>query len=200
MKQVEITYRANMAELEKLNAKLEKAEKAYSKKLAAAQKAGVAEWDDEQHREWMQGIEKTECGFIKNEEDVKKNGAWFDMMMAEDRVAEAKEKIQRAEAKFEKAEEAVNAYHEELERMADLKMKEELWKFEFEEEQREWAKDGITLTGRYTGMTPQGKRFWIYGNHGFTRRSLHCFTLTIDTETIFTSGEFWRAYSVIKNS
>ena len=101
---------------------------------------------------------------------------------------------------LDKAEAELNAYHEEVERIEDLKKKEELFKLEFEQEQKEWAKDGITLKGRYYGTTPQGKKFWIEGNNGFTRRSLHCFTLTIDGETIFTSGEFWRAYGVIKNS
>ena len=69
---------------------------------------------------------------------------------------------------------------------------------EFEKEQKQWAKDGITLEARYYGTTPNGKRFYIERNNGVTFRSMHCFTLTIDGETIFTSGEFWRAYAEIK--
>ena len=81
-----------------------------------------------------------------------------------------------------------------------LVKKEELYRLEFEEERKEWLKDGIVLESRYYGMTPSGQRFYIHGNCGMTLRSRHCFTLTINGDTIFTSGEFWRAYSVIKRS
>ncbi len=199
MKRVEISYRTNMAELSKLNERLEKAEKALAKKRAIAEKLGVANWSVEEHLEWLRSIPKTDNGFILEKNDIKKNGAWFDLSLAEDRVDEIKYKIEKAEEKLDKAEDAVNAYHEEVERIEDLKRKEELFKLEFEEEQREWAEDGITLEGRYYGLTPQGKKFWIEGNNGFTRRSLHCFTLTIDGETIFTSGAFWIAYAEIRN-
>lgn len=200
MKRVEISYTAKMAELNKLIERLDKAGKALAKKRAIAEKLGVADWDDEEHMEWLRSVPTTENGFIIEKADVKKNGAWFDLSLAEDRVEEIRSQIEKAEERLDKAEAELNAYHEEVERIEDLKKKEELFKLEFEQEQKEWAKDGITLKGRYYGTTPQGKKFWIEGNSGYTRRSLHCFTLTIDGETIFTSGEFWRAYGVIKNS
>ena len=200
MKRVEISYTAKMAELNKLIERLDKAGKALAKKRAIAEKLGVADWNDEEHMEWLRSVPTTENGFIIDKNDVKKNGAWFDLALAQDRMAEIWSKIADAEERLDKAEAELNAYHEEVERIEDLKKKEELFKLEFEQEQKEWAKDGITLKGRYYGTTPQGKKFWIEGNNGFTRRSLHCFTLTIDGETIFTSGEFWRAYGVIKNS
>lgn len=199
MKRVEITYRSNMNELNKLNARLERAEKAFQKKLAVAEKYGVAEWTGAQRREWLATV-PTENGWIQNKEDIKKNGAWIDLAGAKDDLQTAKEAIERAEARFDKAEQELKAYHEELDRLTDLQAKEELMKKEFEEEQKEWKKDGITLNGRYWGETPKGKRFNITGNNGWTRRSLHCFTLMIDGNCIFTSGEFWRAYGVIKNS
>ena len=102
--------------------------------------------------------------------------------------------------KLAKAEDEVNTYYAEVEKIADLKAKEELFKNRFEEEQKEWTKDGITLEERYNGKTPSGKQFWIGGNRGFTNRSWHCFTLYIDGVCIFTSGEFWRCYATIKKS
>lgn len=120
------------------------------------------------------------------------------MICAESRIKEIKSSIERAEKRLAKAEQEVSAYYEELDKLADLKAKEEFMKKQFEQEQKEWKKDGITLESRYLGYTPQGRRFTIHGNNGFTNRSLHCFQLIIDGETIFTSGEFWRAYSEIK--
>lgn len=200
MKRAEINYSTKVAELNKLNERLQKAEKALAKKRAIAEKYGVAEWTKEQHLDWLHTVPTSEWGFILNDSDIKKNGAWIDLGMAEDRVAEIEYKIEKAEERLDKAEEELDAYHKELEQIEDLKRKEELFKLAFEEEQKEWAKDGITLTSRYMGYTPSGKSFWITGNNGFTKRSLHCFTLIIDGNTIFTSGEFWRAYGVVLNS
>lgn len=198
MKMVEITFRSYQKGLEKLNAQLEKAESTYNKKLAAAKKYGVENWTSNDRHEWIQTVKTTESGFFINKADEKKNGAWFDMICAEDRIKEIKISIERAEKRLTMAEQEVSAYYEELDKLADLKAKEELMKKQFEQEQKEWKKDGITLESRYLGYTPQGRRFTIHGNNGFTNRSLHCFQLIIDGETIFTSGEFWRAYSEIK--
>lgn len=200
MKMVEIKYQSHVTELNKLNARLERAEKKLEKKQAAAEKQGVADWTNEDRLAWLKTVEVTDMGWIVNKADQKKNGAWFDLYSAIDEVEEIKGRIERAEARFEKAEAELEEYHKELEEVKSLKEKEELWKLEFEQEQKAWAKDGIKLERRYSGETPNGKRFAIYGNNGFTNRSLHCYTLYIDGETIFTSGEFWRAYGVIKNS
>ena len=199
MKAIEIKHTSIMNELVKLNARLEKAQKNLEKKMAIAEKLGVADWTNEEHYEWMQTIE-TNNGWIVNKSDIKKNGAWFDVYRAKSDVTEIQRSIANAEKRFAQAEAKLNEYHAELERIANLKEKEELRKLEFEAEQKEWAKDGITLDGRYYGTTPNGKKFIIYGNNGFTLRSWHCVTLRIDGETIFTSGEFWRAYGVVKNS
>ena len=199
MKMVEITNRAIMNELEKLNARLQRAEKALEKKRAAAEKIGVADWSWEDWYAFMQTVE-TKNGWIVNKEDVKKNGAWSDLWGAERDIKDIKEQIANAERRLAKSEAAVEEYHKEVEAIEDLKRKEELFKLEFEKEQKEWAKDGIKLVSRYTGETPSGKWFQIEGNNGFTNRSRHCFTLYIDGKTIFTSGEFWRAYGVIKRS
>lgn len=198
-KMVEITNRSIIKELEKLNTRLEKAQARYEKKIAIAKKYGVSEWGYEEWRAWMDTVE-TQNGWIVNKEDVKKNGAWHDIGRAESDIREIRESIAYEEKRLAKSEQEVAEYHAKIEAMEDMKAKEELYKLEFEQEQKEWAKDGITLEKRYFGTTPNGKRFCIMRNCGFTERSWHCFTLYIDRETVFTSGEFWRAYMVIKNN
>ena len=199
MKRVEIKFTAIAKELEKLSARLERAEKKLEKKTARADKYGVSNWSSEDRQEWIKTIE-IENGWIVNKEDIDKNGAWFEYICAKSEVEDIKRSIEKTEARLAKADAEVEAYHKEIEAIEDLKKKEELAKLEFEAEQREWLKDGIKLKSRYYGDTPSGKRFVIYSNNGFTTRSRHCFTLRINYETVFTSGEFWRAYNVIKNS
>ena len=199
MKQIEITLASNVKEMEKLTARLKRAEKSYAKKLAAAEKFGVANWSGKEHNAWLQTV-PTENGWIINKEDVKKNGAWFDLVRAKDDLEDIRERIANAEKRLEKAQTAADAYHEELRQITDLKQREELMKLEFEQEQKEWKKDGINLERRYAGTTKSGKRFDIYGNNGITDRSSHCYTLWLDGEVIFTSGEFWRAYGIIKKA
>lgn len=199
MKRIEITYSAYQKELEKLNSQLDRAQAKLEKKLAIAQKYGVENWNNDEHTEWLKTVETVNFRIV-NKEDVKKNSAWFDLFSARYDIKDIQGRIKRAEARLEKAEKEVNKYYEELQRIEGFKAKEELMQKRFEQEQEEWAKDGITLKGRYYGTTPSGKSFDIYGNNGITLRSMHCFTLAINGETIFTSGEFWRAYAIIKNS
>lgn len=198
MKRAEITFRSDARELEKLAARLERAEKSFAKKRAAAEKMGVADWTVDEWRTWIETVETTENGWIVNKADVKKNGAFNDMYFAEQEIADVKARIEKAEARFEKSRAAVEAVYKKIREEEDLKKKEALAKAEFEQEKKEWAKDGIELEGRYYGRTPNGAKFWVERNHGFTNRSFHCFTLTIGGETVFTSGEFWRCYAVIR--
>lgn len=200
MKRIEITFNSYQKELEKLNAQLDRAKAKLEKKLVVAQKYGVENWTPDDRLAWVQTVPTTESGFLINKADEKKNGAWWDMVCTRDEIEDLQDRICRAESRLEKAEREVNAYYEELNKFADLKAKEELMRKRFEQEQAEWKKDGITLKGRYYGITPNGKNFDIYGNNGISLRSRHCFTLRIDGETIFTSGEFWRAYAIIKKS
>lgn len=52
-----------------------------------------------------------------------------------------------------------------------------------------------------TGITAQGNRFTWVGNTGYTTRSWHCGTLTIDGQgTIFTSGSVAKALEYILNN
>ena len=197
-KMVEITYMSEVKELEKLQTRLEKHEAKLVKVQAKAEKLGVTD-DSEAHRAWLATVE-TRDGFIVNKADIQKNGVFFDLIGEQSEIADLKRRIEKAEARLAKKQEALEAYNEEIAKVADLKAKEQMMKESFEQEQKEWAKDGIKLEHRYSGETPNGKRFNIYRNSGATLRSLHCFTLMIDGDTIFTSGEFWRAYAVVKNS
>lgn len=198
MKRVEITLRSYMRELGKLNARLERAEKSYEKKLAAAVKYGVDQWGCDEHNEFIKNAESTQYGFLINKEDIKKNGAWWDLVHVNSELKDVRDTIARYEKRLADAQNEVDKYHAEVAKIEDIKAKEELMKKEFEDEQKEWAKDGITLEHRYYGTTPNGKRFVIYGNNGWTERSWHCVTLKVDGCVIFTSGEFWRAYAYIQ--
>lgn len=199
MKMIEIAYASEIKELEKLEARLERHTARLAKAQAKAEKLG-ATWTDEEHREWINTIPKNEMGFLLDKEAIKKNGAWYDLIGAERDLESTKWSIERAKARLEKKAQAVEEYRQEIANIEDLKKREELMKAEFEAEQKEWAKDGITLESRYMGTTPQGKRFWIYRNSGYTERSWHCYTLMLDGQVIFTSGEFWRAYGIVKNN
>lgn len=201
MKRVEITFNKYQKELEKLNSQLEKAKAMYEKKLTKAKKFGVENWTREDHDEFARNCETTPNGFFINKKDIDKNTAWWDMVCQEDRIKELEDAITRAEKRLEKSEKEVNEYRARLNDLEGIKAKEEFMRKEFEDEKKEWAKDGIELYDRYSGKTPSGKFFIIYANnYGFTDRSLHCFSLRIDGNVIFTSGEFWRAYKIIKKN
>lgn len=199
MKQAEIRYNTVVKEIEKLEARLAKAEAKLEKKTALAEKYGVKEMTVTEYREWISTVECDENFTIKSKEDIKKNGAYFDYRSAKSDVEDIKRHIENAEQRLVKRLEAYEKEQELEKQIADAKSIEEKWQLEFEAEQKEWAKDGITLTSRYAGTTPQGKHFSIYGNCGWTMRSRRCFTLYIDGNVIFTSGYFWRAYIEIKN-
>ena len=59
MKRVEITFTKYQKELEKLNAQLERAKKAYNKKLAIARKYGVDRWTSEDRQNWLKTVPTT---------------------------------------------------------------------------------------------------------------------------------------------
>lgn len=202
MKRIEITYRKDIGELEKLSAKLERAEKALSKKAAVAEKLGVKDWNIEDHTAWIKTVELIDGFRMANESDIRKNGAWFEYIEAVDTVQEIKTRIDKAEKHLQKVETEIDEYRATVAALENLKAKEELQKLDLEQERKEWAKDGITLEDRYFGLTPSGKRFVIYGNNACVecQRGWHCYTLRIDGNVIFTSGEFWRAYAIVKNS
>lgn len=204
-------------ELDKLNAQLERAKKSYEKKLAAAQKLGVAEWTCEDRNEWLTTVKTTEFGYIIDKADAKKNGAWFDLFSAKHDVEDIEGRIERAKhilskymGKYEKeleqeaADEITTQRSELMNRYTAPKLTEEEVRAIQESIRVEWAKDGITITEFYgsglSGLTPNGKKFNFYGNSGITERSWHCYTLNINGYTMFTSGTVCSCYKTIKRS
>jgi chromosome segregation ATPase len=196
MKMVEINLRSLANDMNKLLEKKARTEKKLEKATAKVEKLNC-KWTWEEHKAFLDNAPRNDI-WLADKDDIKKNGAWFDWTRAQDDLKEIIGRIERMQNKIEKAEEKVDEYHAEVEKIEDAKKREELWKLEFEQEQKEWAKDGIKLNRRYAGETPSGKKFEIYGNQGFTNRSRHCFTLYINGNTVFTSGEFWRCYMIIK--
>ena len=110
MKMVEIRYNKEVKELEKLNARLESAKKAYNKKLETAKKYGVENWTNEDRHEWSKTVEKTENGFLVNNSDIKIVGAWFELQCAKDEVKDVEKAIERAEKRLEHAEMKMNEH------------------------------------------------------------------------------------------
>jgi prefoldin subunit 5 len=197
MKRVEITYTSKTKELEKLETRLARQKAKLEKVQAKAEALGVADMDIAAHRAWLENVPKN--GYtIANKEDVNKNGAWFDLYSAKRDVEETEQAITRAVARLNKAEQELTEYRAEVEKLDNAKKKEELRRMAFEQAVKEWAKDGIILEGCYYGKTPGGLYWEIDKNNGWTERSLHCYTLKVGGQTVFTSGEFWRAYMEIK--
>ena len=200
MKRIEISYKAKVNDYEKAEKALDRAKKNLEKKLAKAERFGVQNWTSTEFNEWMKTVKTDKDGWILDKNDVDKHGAYFDLYIARHNMKEAVEKVAKAKKYIENVEKEVEAYKAEIEQIEDAQKKEALLQKEFEEEQKEWAKDGIKLEARYCGKTPKGEGFCIEGNNGFTDRSRHCYTLTIGRKTVFTSGEFWRCYMEIKRS
>lgn len=197
MKRVMISYAAKMKEVIKLQERLEKAEKKLEKVYATAEKYGVRDWTKEDYLAWMETVEVVDFTIV-NKEDIKKRTAYNDISWVKHDIDDIKRHLDYESRQLEALKEKHDAFCEELKNTEDAKAKEALWEADFEQEQKEWAKDGITLEERYAGKTPKGQRFYIIRNSGYTDRSFHCFTLTVGTQTVFTSGEFWRAYMEIK--
>lgn len=149
--------------------------------------------------------------------------AWVDMRQSEKDLEEAKKHLEQTERHLDKltgkAEEkaAENAESERMTEMEnrwwsaineELKKSPEQRKAEYEawlkEFKAECARDGIIIdeanNNRITGTTPKGKGFGLWINEGYTQRSWHCYSLNINGNGIFTSGEFKTAYRYIKNS
>lgn len=204
-------------ELEKLNARLARAEKALAKKKAVADKYGVTDWSADDRREWAEAVPKTEIGFFLNPEDGKKNGAWFDYTMAVSEVEDVKEQIERQARRLEKI---IGKVDQQAEQQAEDKrlenMETRFYTMTAEEKERreaeyeswkqwfiaECRKDGIEIediSGWWIeGRAANGKHFVMYGNNGVTGRAAHCYTLKIDGNMIFTSGDFSTGYRYLK--
>jgi len=192
-------------EIEKLETRLHRQQDLLTKKIAKAEKAG-SNWGKEEfyeHRDTDMTQEQWAAYFDKYsaEEDVKET---------ESRLENAKKRLNKLTPAIEKDEAAKC----ESERLTDMEARfysaSHKSKEEREREYEEWlanfkaecSKDGITIDGAtgwmVYGTARNGKRFTMYGNSGQTVRSLHCYTLRIDGETIFTSGDFTTGYKILK--
>lgn len=179
----EIKAKSIAAELEKLNARRERNIKTLEKKAAIAEKFGM-------------NISQKEWFALRDGATPDQSGAYMNLSIARGELEDTEHRIATLTKNGEKVEKTITARRqiisaEEAERRAA-------------EEIKRWTDDGITvkrMSSNYiVGETPKGKFFRIEGNNGLTERSRHCFTLQIGADTIFTSGEFYRAYGVIKRS
>lgn len=179
----EIKANSLNAEIEKLTARKERNKKTLAKKAAAAEAVGM----NITREKWFE---------VRDTATEKQFAAYFALSIARDELQDTERRIAKLTENSEKVQRAV-ARHAKIisEEEAERRAAEEI---------KRWADDGITIkhmTSNYiVGETPKGKFFRIEGNNGITERSLHCFTLQIGADTIFTSGEFYRAYGVIKRS
>ena len=141
-------------------------------------------------------------------------GAYFEKSVAEGNVEDTQERLENAKARLEKVSpkvETESLQRQENERVMNL---ETSWlrksREELEEEYQRWLKwfkaeclkDGITIERAdnvfISGETAGGERFVMDINSGLTERSRHCYTLRINGQTIFTSGDFSTAYARIR--
>lgn len=203
-------------EIEKYEAQLAKREEKLAKKLAAAEKLNAVEYD----KKWDEEGERiNEFMIERTKENAKKVGAYFALSMAKDEVEETKRNLENAHKRLEKLMPKAEADGEKREQDARADEMESKFysaanstksKEEREAEYLAWLewfkaeclKDGVIVEHAdgwsVGGLTASGKTFWIYGNSGTTLRSWHCYTLRVDGETIFTSGEFSTCYNRIK--
>lgn len=188
-------------EIEKLQKSLERNEARLTKKTEAAVKVN-ANWTED---EWFGGKRESST--------AEQRMAYLDLSMARDEVNDLQRRIANAKSRLAKATgEAESTIAERASAERVSKMDSSIWtaKAMTAEEFEAWLtgfkaeclKDGVqieTYRGwRITGKTKGGKSFGLHLNNGSTNRSMHCYTLYIGGEMIFTSGEFGTAYAMLK--
>ena len=195
-------------EIAKLETRLEKHETKLAKLTAKAEKMDALEWKDL----WNE-VDPSNPNFRKAEH-IPFVSAYFDVHSERREVEDIKHSLENAKTRLEKvAPQATKAESEskENERIANIEMgwftktaeerqaEYEAWLKEFKSE---CLKDGIAIEEAdhnwIIGKTASGKKFVMYRNSGFTERSWHCYTLRINGETVFTSGDFTTGYKIIK--
>lgn len=193
-------------ELDKLTARLAREQARLEKKTAAAEKIGATCTREE----WFAGMREA----YTDEQRwafTEKWSAERDVEETESHIANAEKRLAKLTGKVAEQQETTARETAEVERISELETK---WIEATPEEQKarrkaeyekwlawfkaECLKDGIVIDrvcGRFfTGTAANGKRFCIDGNCGWTTRSRKCYTLTINGNTVFTSGEFFTAY------
>lgn len=209
-------------EIAKIAKSLERYESILVKKTELCIKLNC-NWTDEEYRSRMKELharhEGAQIVFFGEDDDLitkKQNSAWFDKSLAEDNVTDCKRKLENAEKRYVKISETVRAENEKNEDFRKAyeqasEMERKMLQEKANEEYEKWLtwfkdeclKDGVIIkeacNSWVIGITPSGKKFSFWINNGYTERSWHCYSLRIDGNTIFTSGEFWRCYNTVKN-
>lgn len=209
-------------EIAKIAKSLERYETILAKKIDLCIKLNC-NWTDEEFRNIMHQFWARHEGegvvAFGNDDDIitkKQHAAWFDKSLAESNVEDSKRRLANAEKRYSKITETVkaeNAKNEEFRKAYEhaSEMERKMLAEKAKEEYEKWLawfkaeclKDGVIIEDAcnnwVNGFTPSGKRFCFYINNGYTERSWHCYTLYIDGNTIFTSGEFWRCYNTVKH-
>ena len=196
-------------EIEKLNARLVREKAQLAKKTAAAEKIGA----NCTRAEWFAGMREA----YTDEQRWAFTEVWSaqnDVEDTEGRIANAEKRLAKLTGKVEAANEVNARETAEVERIGNIenawvsatpeqveanaarrKAEYDKWLAEFK---AECLKDGVIIDrvcGRFfTGTTADGYRFCVDGNCGWTNRSRKCYSLTINGNLIFSSGEFITAY------
>lgn len=197
-------------EIAKLEARLEKHEAKLAKVTAKAEKMDALEFKE------IWNETNPENPMMRKSEHIPYVSAYMDYFSEKREVEDIKSRLENANKRLEKLMpkvDEVEAEAKDTARIAGIeagwlhniktaeekKAEYEAWLAQFK---AECLKDGIIIeeaTGSWvSGITASGKRFCMYINSGFTERSMHCYTLRIDGETIFTSGDFTTGYRIIR--
>ena len=195
-------------EIEKLTKSLNRYQNILDKKVAKCEKLGC-NWNGD---EWFQN--RDTC-------TPDQSVAHFEMTVAQSnvddtnrRLENANKRLEKITGKFEVESKKSAEDQKELDRAKEIesswlsshkKSAEELeveyqaWLKKFK---AECLKDGVVIenaTNNFiNGYTKSGKKFVMYINNGMTERSWHCYTLNIDGQTVFTSGDFSTGYAIVK--
>lgn len=195
-------------EIAKLEARLEKREAKLAKVTAKAEKMDALEykkiWDEV----------NPENPMFRKSEHIPYVSAYMDYKGEQREVEDIKYQLENAKARLAKVMPSVEAVEAEVKDSKRLARMESDWLYKTAEERKaeyeawlaqfkaECLKDGIIIdevTNTWiSGKTASEKKFVMYLNSGFTTRSFHCYTLRINGETIFTSGDFTTGYRIIR--
>lgn len=190
-------------EIEKLNKSLDRQTGILAKKTAKCVKLGC-DWTEEEWRE------RRDSGTMTGKQDE----AWFDRYCTESEVEDLNRRIANATKRFERMAGVVEQDTAKAAEVSKVQAIDEAWiqaqEAKAEKLYKAWKKmveryfkeNGIEpeeITGTYiSGKTASGKGFQIYINNGFTGRSNHCYTLSVDGYTVFTSGTLATCFAYIR--
>lgn len=154
----------------------------------------------------------SEDEYFKNHRETatdEQYAAYFDLLIKRDHMKDYQHKLEVATRQLDKlsgkilneeAEKKLSDHIDSIQntyetRSHDAKEDYEKWLAQFK---AECKKDGIEIESAsynyISGLSASGKEFHLYINNGSTERSWHSYTLTVNGDTIFTSGLFCTAY------